>query len=291
MTKKHMRWGWLFVSPYIISLLCFTLIPLLVSIFVAFTRYDMVNPPRWVGLQNFVQTVTEPKTWRAFRNIWIYALLIQGLDISISMVLAVLLNQKVKGLSFFRVVYYMPVLTPGVAVSLVWKRLYNPSGGALNKILSFVGLGPFMFTFSKNWFEVIVSIMFMSLWKGLGGTTVYFLAGLQAISNDVIEAANIDGAGAVKKFFKITVPLLTPTIFFMLITGIAASLQTFENFYLMLEETGADVEVVNFRLYSLMWGNSQVGLASSLGWVSFVFIAIITVLQKKFEKKWVHYDA
>ncbi len=291
MTKKHMRWGWLFVSPYIVSLLCFTLIPLLVAIFIAFTRYDLVNPPRWVGLQNFVTTVMEPKTWRAFRNIWIYALMYQALDVSISMFLAVLLNQKVKGLSLFRVIYYLPVLTPGVAVSLVWKRLYNPTGGALNKILGFVGLGPFLFTFSKNWFEVIVSIMFMSLWNGIGATTIYFLAGLQSISNDVIEAANIDGASAIRKFFKITIPLLSPTIFFMLITGVASSLQVFENFLLMIEETGADVEVVNFRLYKLMWASSQVGMASSLGWVSFLFIAIVTILQKKFEKKWVHYDA
>ncbi len=287
-----MRWGWLFVSPYIISLLCFTLIPLLISIFLSFTRYDMLNPPKWVGVQNYVRTVTDPKIWTSFRNVWVYAILLESLNISLACVLAVLLNQKVKGLSVFRVIYYIPGLTPTAAVALIWARMFNPNGGVLNTILGFIGLGPFLFNYSPNWFEVIASIVLMTLWKGVGGGTIYLIAGLQAISTDVIEAADIDGASAVKKFFRITIPLLTPTIFFLMITGISGALQVFEQFYLLNESTGADVSVVNSKIYGLMWsGTSQVGLAASLGWVSFIFVALVTYLQKKFEKKWVHYDA
>ncbi len=291
MTRRHMRWGWLFVSPYIFSLMCFTLIPLVVSIYLAFTRYDLLNPPKWVGLQNFARVVVDPRTLSGFRNVWIYAILLEGIKIPLACVLAVLLNQKVKGLSIFRVMYYIPGLTPTTAVALVWARLYNPKGGALNRILGFIGLGPFLFTFSTHYFEVIVAVVLMELWKGVGGSTIYLIAGLQAISKDVIEASEIDGAGAWKKFIKITVPLLTPTIFFLLITGISGALQVFESFYVLNEDTGADVGVINTMIYQYMWeGTSQVGLAAAFGWASFVVVALVTWAQKKFEKKWVHYD-
>ncbi|MDD6308969.1 MAG: sugar ABC transporter permease [Clostridia bacterium] len=291
MTKRHMRWGWVFVSPYFIGAICFTLIPLLVSVFIAFTRYDLLNPPKWVGFQNFIRVLSDIQIFNAFRNVWIYAILLEGLQLPLACVLAVLLNQKIRGLSIFRVIYYIPGLTPTTAVALIWARLYNPNGGVFNRILGFIGLGPFMFTFSPNYFEVIVAIVIMTLWKGVGGATIYLIAGLQAINKDVIEAADIDGAGAWKKFTRITVPLLTPTIFFMLITGISGALQVFESFFVLAEDTGADVGVVNTKIYSYMWsGTSQAGLASALGWTSFVIVALVTWGQKKFEKKWVHYD-
>ena len=287
-----MRWGWLFVSPYVLGLILWTLIPLVISIYFSFTRYDMMSPARWVGLRNFKLVIGERATWIAFRNVWVYAIILESLNISLACVLAVLLNQKVKGLSAFRVIYYIPGLTPTAAVALVWSRLYNPNGGAFNTILGFLGLGPFMFTFSLNWFEVILSVILMTLWKGVGGATIYLIAGLQAISTDVMEAADIDGATPVKKFFRITIPLLTPTIFFLMITGISGALQVFESFYLILENTGAETHVVNSMIYGRMWGhNPDVGFAAALGWVSFIFVAIVTYLQKKYEKKWVHYDA
>ncbi len=288
-----MRWGWLFVSPYIFSLVCFTMVPLVISIYFSFTTYDMMKPARWVGLRNYISVIfREDSTWPAFRNVWVYAFLLESINISLACVLAVLLNQKVKGLSVFRVIYYIPGLTPTTAVSLIWSRIYNPRGGALNVILGFIGLGPFAFNYSGNWFEVIVAIVIMTIWKGVGGGTIYLIAGLQAISTDVMEAADIDGAGSVKKFFRITIPLLTPTIFFLMITGISGALQVFESFYLLVQNTGADVNTVNSLLYSWMWGmNPRVGLAAALGWVSFIFVALITWLQKKYEKKWVHYDA
>ena len=291
MTRKHMRWGWLFVSPYLIQLSCFIAIPLLVSIYLAFTRYDLMHPPKWVGLQNFVKVIKDRVVWTAFRNVWVYAILLESCNISIACFLAVLLNQKVKGLSAFRIIYYLPGLTPTTASAVVWSRLFNPNG-VFNKILGFVGIAPLMFTFSMNWFEVVASVVLMTIWKGCGGTMIFVLAGLQSISEDVMEAADIDGATSVKKFFKITVPLLTPTIFFLLITGISGALQVFESFYLLVESTGAETQVVNAMIYNWMWAStSQVGMASALGWVSFIFVALATWFQKYFEKKWVHYDA
>ncbi len=292
MTRRHQRWGWMFVSPYLISLTVFSVIPLLVSLYLAFTRYDLVNPARWVGLQNFERTVKSLDNWKAFRNTWVYALFLESISISLACVLAVLLNQKVKGLGLFRVIYYIPILTPSTAVTIVWSRLYNPKNGAFNVILGFLGLGPLMFTYSQNWLEVVISVAIMGIWKGVGGSTVYLIGALQAISEDVLEAADIDGASASRKFFKITLPLLTPTIFYLMITGISGALQAFDVFYLLTQGTGSDLHVVNSLVYKMMWGSaSEVGGASALGWVSFIFIALITYAQKKFEKKWVHYDA
>ena len=292
MTKKHMRWGWFFVSPYIFSLVVFTGIGLVVAIYYAFTRYDLIQPPEWVGLQNFSRLIVRKDTWKAFRNVWVYTLLSLCVGTPTSLVFAVLLNQKIKGLSAFRVIYYIPGLTPTTATTLVWARLFNPKGGVFNRILGFVGLGPFDFNFSTNWFEFIVSIIIMGLWAGLGSGTIYYIAGLQSISKDLIEAADIDGASRVRKFFKITLPLLSPTIFFCMIIGVSSSLQVFEQFYLLQQDTGVEIHVVNSLIYSLMWGSrSVVGEASALGWLSFIFIALVTWLQKKYEKKWVYYEA
>ncbi len=293
MTRKHQRWGWLFVSPYIVSLLFFTLVPLVISIFLSFTRYDMLNPPKWVGLQNYIKaTIASEAVWKSFRNVWVFGIVYETFNISLGCVLAALLNQKIWGLSAFRLIYYVPGLTPTAASALVFNRLYNPKKGTLNMILGYIGLGPFKWNYSMNWFEVVVSIIIMQLWRGIGGSAIFLIAGMQNISNDVIEAADIDGAGPIRKFFKITIPLLTPTIFFLVITGIAGALQVFEPFFLLAKETGADVGVINTQIYGLMWmGTSQVGRAAALGWFSFIFVALVTYLQKKYEKKWVHYDA
>ncbi len=291
MTKKHMRWGWVFVSPYIFNLVVFTGLALVVAIYYAFTRYDLINPPEWIGLQNFARLIKQKGVWQAFRNVWVYAILSIAVGTPTCLFFAVLLNQKIKCLSAFRVIYYIPGLTPTTATTLVWARLFNPKGGVFNKILGFVGLGPFMFNFSTNWFEFIVSVIIMGLWAGIGSGTIYYIAGLQSISKDLMEAADIDGAGRARKFFKITLPLLSPTIFFCLIINVSSALQVFEQFYLLQEDTGVEIHVVNSLIYSYMWGsNSNVGEAAALGWMSFIFIALVTWLQKKYEKKWVYYE-
>ncbi len=292
MTKKHMRWGWLFVSPYLFHLVALTFLPLIISLYFSFVRYDLMSPPRWVGLQNFAITLADENTWYAFRNVTVYAVLLEAIKISAGCIMGVLLNQKVKGLSLFRNLYQLPGLTPNTAIALIWARMFNPNGGVLNIILGFVGLGPFSFNYSSFWFEVIFSVVIMTAWQSVGSTAIYIIAALQGVSADVMEAADIDGANSFHKFFRITLPLITPTIFFLMIIGFSGSLQTFETFYILGEATGANTEVINSMVYSLMWGNTaQVGRASALGWVAFVYIGIITFLQKKFEKKWVHYDA
>lgn len=292
MTGKHAKWGWMFVSPYIFSLLAFTLIPLIVSIYLSFCRYDMFRPPVWRGLKNFTDVLTNEQTWEAFRNTWLFAVMHVSLDISISCVLAVLLNQKIKGIGIYRVIYFLPVLTPMTACAMVWNILYQPTEeGIFNILLGFVGIGPLQFNNSTNVYEIIFSVMLVTLWKGMGSTTVYLLAGLQGINSDVMEAAEIDGANAVQKFFKITIPLVTPTIFFLLITGMAGALGVFEQFFVLTETSATRVDVINGLIYNWVWrSEGKIGLASALGWISFVFVAALTIAQKVGEKRWVHYE-
>lgn len=292
MTRKHNRWGWVFVSPYIFALLAFTLIPLIASIYFSLCRYDMFDPPKFIGLKNYKYIIFEyERTWVGFRNTWLFGLFHLTLDTSVACVLAVMLNQKIKGIGFFRVVYFMPVLTPLTAVALVWSLMYQPTNGILNTLFGYIGLGPFQYTYSKNYLEIILSIVATTVWKGVGSTTIYLIAGLQSISTDVMEAAEIDGANGLQKFFKITIPLLSPTLFFLLITGAAGCLQVFEQFFLMLQNTGAEAYVVNGLIYDFVWSaEGKIGQGAALGWVSFVFIAILTIVQKVGEKRWVHYE-
>lgn len=290
MTKNHKNWGWLFVSPYIIGFLVFSLYPIVFSGYISFTDYDIFNPPKLVGLKNYINALNMPDLWMGFRNVFTYVLILETLQISIGCVLAVLLNHAIKGISAFRVMYFMPVLTPIVAVSFVWTYMYNPMYGVLNYLLDFIGLGPFKFTFSGNWFEVVASIAVMSAWKGVGYTTIYLLAGLQNISTDVNEAARIDGAGAVRKFFNITLPLLSPMIFFLVMKGVIDAMQVFDAFYVMQQSTGANTTTIGTLIYNNAFEYSKFGLASAIGWISFVVIAILTLIQKRAEKRWVYYE-
>ncbi|MBQ4517337.1 MAG: sugar ABC transporter permease [Clostridia bacterium] len=290
MTKKHKNWGWVFVSPYIIGFLVFSLYPIVFSGYISFTDYDIFNPPQWVGFKNYITALNMADLWMGFRNVFTYVLILETLQISIGCILAVLLNHAIKGISAFRVMYFMPVLTPIVAVSFVWTYMYNPMYGVLNYLFKFIGLGPFKFTFSGLWVEVVASIAVMSAWKGVGYTTIYLLAGLQNISTDVNEAARIDGAGAVRKFFNITLPLLSPMIFFLLMKGVIDAMQVFDAFYVMQQATGANTTVIGTLIYNNAFEYSKFGLASAIGWISFIVIAILTLIQKRAEKRWVYYE-
>lgn len=289
MTRKHQNWGWFFVMPYIIGFMAFTLIPLIYSGYLSFTDYNMFNPPKWVGLENFKKVLFSTEVWTGFRNILVYAIIMQALQIFVGCIFATLLNQKIKGLSIFRILFFLPALTPMVAVCFVWTAMYNPSYGILNHILSFLHIGPFNYTFSSNWFEAVASIAVMQAWKGVGYTTIYLLGGLQGISEDVMEAATVDGAGPIRKFFHVTLPLLTPTIFFLLMVGIIQSMQIFDPFYLMQANTGANTTVIGTLIYDNAFVYGKVGYASAIGWVTFVVIAALTFVQKKMEKRWVFY--
>ncbi len=286
-----MRWGWFFVAPYIVGFIVFTLSAVIFSGYFSLTDYNIFTPPSFVGIKNYVNALTDPEVWTSFRNVFVYGIITEFFQLFLGCIIAVGLNQKIKGMGAFRTMYFLPVITPMVAVSFVWSYMYNPSYGILNYVLSFIGAGPFNYTFSSNWFEFVVGVSIMNIWKGLGYTSLYLLGGLQNISEDVMEAADIDGAGSVRKFFKITVPLLSPTLYFLLVIGIINSIQIFDPFYIMATNanTGADVKVIGSLIYNNAFVYNKVGLASAIAWIAFGVMAVLTWLQKFIEKRYVHY--
>ena len=290
MLEKDKKWGWLFVAPYIIGLVLFHLVPIIFSIVVAFFEYDMISMGDFVGFENFKNVFTNPEIYTAYRNTFVFAFLYLPLEIFLSCVLGVALNQKFKSIAFFRMVYFLPVLAPMVAVSLIWMALYNPYGGIFNWLFSLVGLGPFQFVFSTNWLVVVASIAALCIWKGIGSQAIFILAALQNISDDVYEAADIDGAGPFRKFFKITMPLLTPTLFYLIMVGVIGVVNVFEIFKIMAEDTSADVKTIATLVYNEAYIKTNVSQAAAIGWVTFLIVGVLTFIQKKSEKRWVNYD-
>ena len=290
MLNRDKKWGWFFVSPYIIGLLLFTLIPTVCALVFSFTEYDMISLGDFVGFENYKNVFTDPEIYTAFRNTFVFALFYLPLEIFLSCILGVALNISFKSISFFRGLYFIPEISPMVAVSIIWMALYNPYGGIFNYLFSLIGLGPFDYMFSNNWVVVIASIAAMTIWKGIGSQAIYILAALQNISDDIYEAADIDGAGPIRKFFKITMPLLSPTLFYLIMVGVIGVMNVFEVFQIMASTTSANVNTVATLVYNQAFVRTDMGQASAIAWVSFLVVGVLTLIQKKLEKRWVHYD-
>lgn len=290
MLDRDRKWGWLFVAPWIIGIIAFFLMPTVSSFYFSFTKYNIINPPEFIGLKNYIKALTDPNLLVAYRNTFVFLLLYAPMSIFLACVLAVGLNQKFKSISVFRGIFFTPVVAPMVSVAAIWVMLYNPYGGILNWLLSFLGIGPFEFVFSDNWFVVIASVAAVCVWKGIGSTSIYLLASLQNINDTMYEAADIDGAGAFTKFFRITLPLLTPTIFYLMILETVSAINSFDIFKVMAQESSANITVIATMVYDNAFVNNKVGLASAMGWITFALVALITYVQNVMEKRWVYYE-
>ena len=250
----------------------------------------MISLGDFVGFKNYKNVFTDPEIYTAYRNTFVFAIMYLPLEIFLSIVLGVALNQKFRSIAFFRMVYFLPVIAPMVAVAMIWMALYNPYGGIFNYILSAFGIGPLQFVFSTNWAAVIASVAALTIWKGIGSQAIYILAALQNISDDIYEAADIDGAGPVRKFFRITIPLLTPTLFYLIMVGVIGVVNVFEIFQIMASESSANVKTIATLVYNEAFIKTDVAQASAIGWVTFLIVGVLTWIQKKSEKRWVHYD-
>jgi multiple sugar transport system permease protein len=241
MARREAFEGYLFILPWALGYLLFRLGPLLASLFLSVTDYDGSSLPQYVGLENYQYLFTQdPRFIDSVRATLQFVGGFLPLSLVLGLTVAVLMNQKVPGILAFRGIYYLPSVTTGVAVSLLWLFVFNKQFGVLNAILSWFGIPRIGWLVDQNW--VMVSFIIMALW-GIGGTMIIYLAGLQSIPTELTESATIDGANTVQRFFHITLPLLTPTIFFNLITGLIGAFQTFENAYIM---TGGGP---NYRTY------------------------------------------
>jgi multiple sugar transport system permease protein len=279
--------GWLMALPFVLGLLMWTLGPMSYSLYLAMTNWDLLTPPKWVGLGNFRQMFTTPETWLSLRVTTSYALGAIPLGMALGLFVALLLNTKVRGLSIWRSIYYLPAVLSGVAVSLLWQFIFSADWGVLNYVLSLAGVQGPAWLNSETW--ALPALIIMSLW-GVGGDMVIYLAALQGVPTELYEAADVDGANTWRKFWNITLPMISPVIFFQLITGIIAALQTFTQSFIMTRG-GPNNATLFFVLY--LYRNAfqyfRMGYASALAWLLFIYILILTLFVFRSSAAWVYY--
>jgi len=285
--------SWVFISPWIIGFLAFTAGPMLTSLYLSLTESTMLQPPRYVGLLNYRNLFSFDQVislfWKTLYNTSYYVFISVPLGLAVGFTIALVLNQDVAGRGIWRTVYYLPSVVPGVAVSLLWILLFNKEFGVLNNVLAVFGIEGPAWLYEEAWAKP--ALIIMSLW-GAGGPMLIFLAGLQGIPTELFDAAKVDGAGAWRRFQHITIPMVSPTLFFVLITGIIGSFQVFTNTYVMTQG-GPNNSTMMYVLYlfNLAFQQFRMGYASALAWVYFVIIMFFTLLIFRSSAAWVYYEA
>ncbi len=282
--------GYLFIMPVVLGLLIFTIGPMIASFYFSFTDYAVLRSPKFIGIDNYVHLLTTDRLfWKSVRVTITFAVMSLPLGITGSLLVAVLMNQKVKGIPFFRTCFYMPAIVPGVASAVLWSWLLNPDYGLVNAVLFKLGLPTCRFLAEPE--TALPSLVLMSLW-GLGGGMVIYLAGLQGIPETLYEAGKIDGANSWQLFWKITIPLITPTIFFNLVMGLIGTFQYFMPAYIM---TGGGplfaTYFYNLMLYERAYKWMQMGVASAMAWMLLVVVLLLTLLVFRSSTLWVYYEA
>ncbi|MCE7980253.1 MAG: sugar ABC transporter permease [Caldilinea sp. CFX5] len=282
------RYGWLFAAPWLIGFLVFTLGPMVASALMTFAEWSILKPPQFIGMQNYTKLVNDPLIWHSFKLTTFYAVGYVPLNTMLGLFLAVLLNQRISLLRFYRTAYYMPSVLSGVAVAVMWRLILSADFGLLNYLLSLVGIQGPAWLSDPRW--VLPAFIIMALWH-FGGSVVIYLAGLQGIPTDLYEAAAVDGAGWWRKLRSITLPLLTPIIFFQLIIGTINALQTFTQAFIMTKggPMNASLFIVLY-LYQKAFESFQMGYASLIAWCLFVYILLLTLILIRTSGRWVYYE-
>ncbi len=280
--------GWLCASPWIFGFLIFTLGPMIWSIYYSLTEYPLIREPIWVGLENYRVMFLEDKFfYNSLRVTTIYAVVGVPLHLVFGFLLALLLNQKIRFIAFWRTIYFLPSVVSGVAVALLWQWIFNSDFGLANWLLGLLKIDGPSWLLSPVW--ALPALIIMSLWS-VGGSMIIFIAGLQGVPQTLYEAADMDGANAVRRFWHVTVPMVSPVILFNLIIGLVAALQTFTQAFIMT--AGGPRQATHFfmlHLYNNAFQWLKMGYASALAWVLFVYILIVTVFVIRSSSMWVFY--
>ena len=291
--RKQGYWGFIFTFPFLLQLVVFFIFPFLFSLYLTFTKWDLFNPPQWVGLKNWIQFLSRETFWLSLRNILYFSVLFVPLQTAFALILAYLLNRQIAGKSLFRMVYFLPVITPWVAGGMIWLWIYHNDYGILNWLLERLRLSPVDWVRSGHWWIVIGSIAVVNIWKGAGYSMVLILAGMQNISNEMVEAARMDGASGWTLFAKITLPIVSPMVYMVMILSTISAFHAFDVFLVMLGDITAVADrnlVPNILIYRDAFMNFKMGGASAMAWGLFFIILATTLMQKKLEKRWVHYE-
>ncbi|EKE02893.1 MAG: hypothetical protein ACD_20C00317G0028 [uncultured bacterium] len=282
--SKDLFWAWVFILPALIGTLIFIIIPVFGSFGISLTKWNLIGNPKFVGLDNYIELFQDKVFYEVLWNTFYYAFVTTIFGIIIPLIIAVAIDRKIKGAAFYKTAYFLPFITPMIVVAIVWAWIFDPNYGVLNWVL---GVGDkIAWLYDKNF--AMPAIILVSIWKNIGYNMVIFLAGLQAIPESVNEAAEIDGAVGVKRFFAITLPMLSPTIFFVSIMTTISSFQVFDLIYLMTEGGPHNSTMVMvYWLYKNAFEYFKLGSASAIAYILFMIILGLTLLQWVTRKKWV----
>lgn len=284
-------WAWFMIAPTVIGLVVLNIIPIFQILYLSFFKSGAFGKGNiFVGLDNYRRLLQDTQVWSAVKNTLIYTCCVVPITIVIALLLAVALNSKIKGKGIYRTIYFIPMVAAPAAITMVWKWLYNYQYGLINHVLRSIGLE------GVNWIDnpkvAMMSIIIIGIWSTVGYSMVLLLAGLQEIPRDYYEASDIDGASRIRQFFSITIPLVSPTLFFVLVTSIITAMQVFDVIYMMIDVMSpsydATVSLV-YLFYNNAFKYSDKGYGSAIVMLLLVIIMLITILQTKLQKKWVNY--
>lgn len=286
---KEILTNYAFIAPAVIGVLVFHIIPMISSLFLSFTRYDVISVPRFIGIGNYQTMVVDPLWRKSIFNTCYYVGITLPIRLIIALIAAVLLDQKVRGITIFRVIFYLPSITAGVAISLLWKLIFQPTYGLANSILARFGIQGLAWLGDPKWAMPSIIIM-MSL--NIGQFMLIFLAGLQSVPTYLYEAIQLDGGNKWHQFKYITVPFLTPVIFLNIVIGIIEMVQMFTQAYVMTGGGPMDATLVYVMyIYQRAFQWLEMGYASSLAWFLFIVLLTLTIVQFKFSGRWVYYES
>lgn len=286
--RKTLMVGLAFISPWLIGLLLLTVYPVAASLYYSFCDFDILSPPVWIGGLNYQDMMADDVFWQSLYNTLRYAAFALPLGLFISLMVAVMLNQRIAARSAFRTIFFLPSLIPMVAGVMLWLWIFNGKFGLLNYALGLVGLEGPNWLSDENW--TMPSLVIMSLW-GIGNAIVIYLAALQDVPRHLYESADLDGAGFWSKFHHITVPMISPVIYFNMIMGIIGSLQVFVQPYIMMPNGGPNRSALFYTvyLYENAFGDLNMGYACAMAWVMFLIIVGLTFLATKGTRKHIYY--
>ena len=289
--RRDFRNGLLFVSPWLVGLLVFTLYPILASFYYSFTVYDIISPPQLVGLTNYQDLLTnDPLFWQAVRNTLYYVLIAVPLYLCMALAVALLLNLKIGGMAFYRTLFFLPSIVPDVASAMLWAWMLNPQFGLVNALLRTLGIPTIGWLTDPQWSKP--ALILIGLWA-FGSSMVIFLAALQDVPEALYEAAELDGASPLRKIWNVTLPMITPTIFFNLVLGMIGAFQYFTTAFVLSQGNGGPASSTLF--YSLLLYNNafsyfKMGYGSAMAWLLFAFVFVLTWVIFRSANRWVYYE-
>lgn len=278
---------YLSISPWLIGFVLFTAGPMFISLYVSFTDWDLIRDPVWIGGRNYTDLVTDPTFWQSLKVTGLYTLAYVPFDLLGGLTLALLVRPRIRGVGFFRTVFYLPTVLSGVAFVVVWMWLLNARGGLVNLLLGAVGIQGPRWLLDPDW--ALWALVFMTFW-GWGRSMVLYLGGMQSIPDELYEAAAIDGATGVQQFWSLTLPLLSPTIFFNLVLSVISTFQTFTSAF--VATNGGPLDATLFLvlyIYRQAFEYQHMGYAAALAWILFAVILALTLILFRTQKFWVFY--